>query len=230
VKPLLSSLLAFFLFQTLRCNCDMLKLIQLGLSFTDEKGNFAEGCSCWQFNFKFSLDSDMFAQDSIDLLKASGIDFQKFATCGIDVSQFGELMMMSGLILSDDVKWVSFHSGYDFGYLLKTLSCEELPSEESAFLEQLYTYFPCVFDIKVGASALLPPSTWLYSPLVASLFSSFLISMACALEFVFLSLYDLFINLLCVCVLCLSFFFILVSFSLSLSLCLPLFVSTSRSS
>lgn len=137
------------LFQTLRCNCDMLKLIQLGLSFTDEKGNFAEGCSCWQFNFKFSLESDMFAQDSIDLLKTSGIDFQKFATCGIDVEKFGELMMMSGLILSDDVKWISFHSGYDFGYLLKTLSCEELPSEESAFLEQLYTYFPCIFDIKV---------------------------------------------------------------------------------
>lgn len=41
--------------QTLRCNCDMLKLIQLGLSFTDEKGNFADDCVCWQFNFKFSL-------------------------------------------------------------------------------------------------------------------------------------------------------------------------------
>lgn len=41
--------------QTLRCNVDMLKLIQLGLSFTDAKGNWAEGCACWQFNFKFSL-------------------------------------------------------------------------------------------------------------------------------------------------------------------------------
>lgn len=140
-------------YQTLRCNCDMLKLIQLGLSFTDEKGNFAEGCSCWQFNFKFDLGSDMFAQDSIDLLKASGIDFDRFARDGIDILKFGELMMMSGLILSDDVKWVSFHSGYDFGYLLKTLSCEELPSEESAFLEQLYLYFPCVFDIKFMMTA-----------------------------------------------------------------------------
>ena len=91
----------------------------------------------------------MFAQDSIDLLKASGIDFDKFATCGIDIAHFGELMMMSGLILSDEIRWVSFHSGYDFGYLLKTLSCEELPSEEGAFLELLYTYFPVIFDIKV---------------------------------------------------------------------------------
>ena len=147
----------------------MLKLIQLGLSFTDEKGNFAPGCSCWQFNFKFSLAyvnsglffayyissvsfrDDMFAQDSIDLLKASGIDFQKFAECGIDVARFGELMMMSGLILTEDVKWVSFHSGYDFGYLLKTLTCEDLPTDETAFIELLYIYFPCIYDIKVLA-------------------------------------------------------------------------------
>mmetsp|Transcript_11544 Transcript_11544/g.17575 ORF Transcript_11544/g.17575 Transcript_11544/m.17575 type:complete len:329 (+) Transcript_11544:125-1111(+) len=140
-------------YQTLRCNVDMLKLIQLGLSFTDEKGNFAPGCSCWQFNFKFSLADDMFAQDSIDLLKASGIDFQKFAECGIDVARFGELMMMSGLILTEDVKWVSFHSGYDFGYLLKTLTCEDLPTDETAFIELLYIYFPCIYDIKFMMTA-----------------------------------------------------------------------------
>jgi hypothetical protein len=45
----------FILFQTLRCNVDLLKLIQLGLTFTDKDGNFAKGCTCWQFNFKFSL-------------------------------------------------------------------------------------------------------------------------------------------------------------------------------
>ena len=60
-------------YQTLRCNVDLLKIIQLGLSFANEKGEFAEGCCCWQFNFKFSLSEDMYAQDSIDLLKASGI-------------------------------------------------------------------------------------------------------------------------------------------------------------
>jgi hypothetical protein len=43
------------LLQTLRCNVDMLKLIQLGLSFTDGNGNWVNGCTCWQFNFKFSL-------------------------------------------------------------------------------------------------------------------------------------------------------------------------------
>ena len=31
----------------------------------------------YQFNFKFSLGDDIYAQDSIDLLTRSGIDFQR---------------------------------------------------------------------------------------------------------------------------------------------------------
>jgi CCR4-NOT transcription complex subunit 7/8 len=135
-------------YQTLRCNVDMLKLIQLGISLTDENGNWVDGCTCWQFNFKFSLSDDIFAQDSIELLKCSGIDFDKFEKLGIDVQYFGELMMMSGLVLNDDIKWISFHSKYDFGYLLKTLTCTELPVDEQGFLDLLFTYFPCIYDVK----------------------------------------------------------------------------------
>ena len=91
----------------------------------------------------------MFAQDSIELLKTSGIDFVKFEEYGIDVQYFGELMTMSGLVLTDDVKWISFHSGYDFGYLIKTLTCIELPAEENQFMELLYQFFPCIYDVKV---------------------------------------------------------------------------------
>jgi CCR4-NOT transcription complex subunit 7/8 len=133
----------------------MLKLIQLGLSFTDGEGNWAEGCTCWQFNFKFSLSGDMFAQDSIELLKTSGIDFPKFEEFGIDVLEFGELIMMSGLVLNDDVKWISFHSSYDFGYLVKTLTCSELPIDEGAFMDLLHTYFPYIYDVKVRLLCLL---------------------------------------------------------------------------
>ena len=91
----------------------------------------------------------MFAQDSIDLLITSGIDFDKFEKDGIDNHRFGELMMMSGLVLSDDVYWLSFHSGYDFGYLLRTLTCQELPTDENSFMELLHLYFPNIYDIKV---------------------------------------------------------------------------------
>ncbi|CAM9360118.1 unnamed protein product, partial [Ectocarpus fasciculatus] len=140
-------------YQTLKCNVDLLKLIQLGLSFTDEKGNWPNGCTCWQFNFKFSLSDDVYAQDSIDMLKQSGIDFEKFENYGIDVHHFGELMMVSGLVLNEDVKWLSFHSTYDFGYLVKTLTCKDLPDSESSFLDLLHTYFPGIYDIKYMMTA-----------------------------------------------------------------------------
>jgi hypothetical protein len=51
----------------------------------------------------------MYAQDSIDLLTKSGIDFKKHEEYGIDVEHFGELLISSGFVLLDDVKWISFH-------------------------------------------------------------------------------------------------------------------------
>jgi CCR4-NOT transcription complex subunit 7/8 len=93
--------------------------------------------------------ADIYAEDSIEMLKSSGIDFDKFEKQGIDVQYFGEVIMMSGLVLNDAVKWISFHSSYDFGYLLKVLTCTELPLEEQQFLELIHIFFPCIFDIKV---------------------------------------------------------------------------------
>ena len=52
----------------------------------------------------------MYAPDSIDLLKNSGIDFARNDESGIDVEYFGELLITSGLVLFDNVKWISFHS------------------------------------------------------------------------------------------------------------------------
>ena len=67
---------------------------------------------------------------------------------GFDPLLFGELLMVSCLVLDDRVKWVSFHSGYDFGYLIKLLTTQVLPQEEQSFFELLKIYFPTVYDIK----------------------------------------------------------------------------------
>ena len=45
----------------------------------------------------------MYAQDSIELLKNSGIDFACNEARGIDVLHFGELLMSSGIVLNDEV-------------------------------------------------------------------------------------------------------------------------------
>lgn len=143
-----------YAYQSLKCNVDLLKIIQLGLAFADSDGKFAPNCPCWQFNFKFSLTDDIFAQDSIDLLVKSGISFHDHATRGILPSLFGELCMVSGLVLMDNVRWVSFHSGYDYGYLLKLLTMSDLPETEGEFLKLLSLYFPNIFDIKYMTSLL----------------------------------------------------------------------------
>lgn len=97
----------------------------------------------------FCCRDDAYAEDSIELLKASGIDFDKFEKEGIDIRYFGEVLMMSGLVMNKDIKWASFHSSYDFGYLLKTLIGGELPPTEEGFMDLLHIYFPNVYDIKV---------------------------------------------------------------------------------
>ena len=72
---------------------DLLKIIQLGLTFLDEQGNLPEaGPSTWQFNFKFNLTEDMYAEESVGLLQNSGIQFSKHEQEGINPNMFaGEL-------------------------------------------------------------------------------------------------------------------------------------------
>lgn len=140
-------------YKTLKDNVDMLKLIQLGLTFSDEKGNLptcgTDKFCIWQFNFReFDVGEDVYASDSIELLKQCGIDFKKNNEMGIDSIRFAELLMSSGIVLNDSIKWVTFHSGYDFGYLLKLLTCRDLPETQAGFFNLINIYFPIVYDIK----------------------------------------------------------------------------------
>lgn len=139
---------AEFQYQCLKCNVDLLKIIQLGFTFMDEKGNVPSEASSFQFNFHFNLNEDMYAQESIDLLSNAGIMFQKNQEQGIDPMHFAELLTSSGVVLMDNVTWISFHSSYDFGYLVKLLTNKDLPNSEPEFLELLKLFFPNVYDIK----------------------------------------------------------------------------------
>jgi len=51
----------------------------------------------------------MYAQDSIDMLTGCGIQFSKHETDGIDPMEFSEQLITSGIVLNDNLKWVSFH-------------------------------------------------------------------------------------------------------------------------
>ena len=151
-------------YQTLRSNVNILKLIQLGLTFSNEEGllprirgkhdnkktdgkridemmvhdslthddercdgNKNDQYCVWQFNFKeFNIREDVYAHDSIELLKESGIDFVKNEERGIEYQRFAELLMSSGIVMNENMHWITFHSGYDFGYLLKILTSQSV--------------------------------------------------------------------------------------------------------
>jgi CCR4-NOT transcription complex subunit 7/8 len=90
----------------------------------------------------------LYAEDSIDLLRSSGLDFEKHSTEGLEPGDFAEMLLSSGLVLMDNVTWITFHSAYDFGYLLAQLTAASLPESEQEFLEDLKMYFPNLYDIK----------------------------------------------------------------------------------
>ena len=126
----------------------------------------------------------MYPPDSVEQLQKAGIEFQKHEEYGILPNDFAELMITSGLVLAPETKWISFHrcfffsitgllcrsyvqtltdqttlfhSGYDFGYFVKLLTAESLPTTEDGFFSLLNIWFPTVYDIKflMKASKLL---------------------------------------------------------------------------
>ncbi|KAH9366496.1 hypothetical protein HPB48_018089 [Haemaphysalis longicornis] len=135
-------------YKSLCCNVSMLNIIQIGFTFMDEAGNKPSNICTWQFNFKFSLTEDMYAQDSINLLINSGIQFERHEKDGIDPVKFAQLFTVSGVVLSDEVKLICFHGAYDMAYLLKVLTNQPLPEERSQFIELTKIYFPVVYDVQ----------------------------------------------------------------------------------
>ena len=140
-----------YYYKTIKVNVDSLKLIQVGITLSDSKGNKPEKVHTWQFNLKFDIKKDSYSNSSIELLKECGIDFNRIQKEGIPYQLFGEYLTTSGLFLNEDIVWVSFHGTYDFAYLLKSLTNSPLPNYEDEFIEQLSVYFPNIYDVKILA-------------------------------------------------------------------------------
>lgn len=131
-----------------RNNVNDLKLIQVGFSLANEKGETPQQTSTWQFNLSFDLGTDPHAVDSIDMLKGAGIDFEQLKQNGIPILRFAELLLSSGLVLTDQVHWICFHGSFDFGYLLRAVTNSKMPAAPAKFASSLKTYFPNIYDIK----------------------------------------------------------------------------------
>lgn len=136
-----------FHFHSLRINTKILKLIQLGITLGDADGKMPQICT-WQFNFEFDLANDMYSQNSIDLLLNANLNFRKHKEEGINPDIFGRALLTSGLVMNDSIYWISFHSSYDYAYLIKVLTGAALPESETDFCKLLEALFPNFYDIK----------------------------------------------------------------------------------
>ena len=66
----------------MRCNVDLLKIIQIGLTLSDEDGNYPQEVSTWQFNFHFSIECVYFFSRGIAALsKTLMTPFQRRHVC-----------------------------------------------------------------------------------------------------------------------------------------------------
>lgn len=161
-------------YQCLRCNVDMLKIIQLGISVFSEDGEsppatmhasqlgldsrrdetrkyagtMVQVPTTWQFNFNFSHKEDMSAEASIEGCRQAGIDFARLESEGIDPAHFGALLLSSGMVCDEEVRWISSHAGYDFGFLTKIMLPIPLPEKEEDFIKYMRAFFPSILDIK----------------------------------------------------------------------------------
>ena len=140
-----------FYYKTLKRNVDKLKLIQLGITLKNEKGEYPKNYPyhTWQFNLEFDKNTEPSHPSSMNLLKQCGIDFDKLKKRGINHKIFAQYLTISNLVLNPDIKWVSFQGAYDFGYLLKLLIGTDLPEKEDQFIDLLNLYFINYYDIRI---------------------------------------------------------------------------------
>ena len=140
-----------FYYKTMKLNVESTKLIQLGITLSNKNGEFPKNVPyhTWQFNLQFDIDNDKYSEESINLLKNSGIDFENLKKNGINYKKFSSGLINSGLVLNPKIKWISYHGSYDFAYLLKIVRNEKFPDNENDFIDNLKLYFPIYYDIKM---------------------------------------------------------------------------------
>ena len=137
-------------FQTMRSNVDILNPVQLGLSLSDINGNKTDNePSTWQFNFEFDASKETISGEALELLSKCGINVESHRTNGVDKLEFARLIMDSGLVMDENVTWITFHAAYDLGFLVKMLSNDIMPTNREEFGWWVQKFLPSTYDLNL---------------------------------------------------------------------------------
>lgn len=130
-------------------NVDGLKMIQLGITLFDNRAA-ASSSSSWQINLAdFDADVDPHSEPSVELLKKSGIDFDRFRREGVRGDELAELLPAALFGTPIGTRWITFHGLYDVAYLVKLITGRPLPGTLQGFLHLVRTILgPRVYDVK----------------------------------------------------------------------------------
>ncbi|PQM35840.1 putative CCR4-associated factor 1 homolog 8 [Prunus yedoensis var. nudiflora] len=122
-------------YEDVKFNVESLKLLQLGFTLSDARGNIGE------------------LGNSTCLGSMNGLDFARLGQFGISVAEFvfGFLRVLRIHRGLHDLTWVCFHGLYDLAYLLKLLTQKPLPDSVVMFAKALGVVFGIIYDVKFMA-------------------------------------------------------------------------------
>ncbi|KAJ8765740.1 hypothetical protein K2173_014862 [Erythroxylum novogranatense] len=132
-------------YKHLKFNVENSKLIQLGITLSDELGVVFV---TWEFNFQFDVEEDKHSPDSIHFLKLCGIDFCRLKKEGIVMERFSP--SFSHILRKHrNAQWVTFHGLYDLAHVLQAVTL--LPESVQEFAALVRLVFVSVVDVKYMA-------------------------------------------------------------------------------
>ncbi|KAM1862045.1 hypothetical protein ACFX14_002555 [Malus domestica] len=147
-------------YQDIALNVDSLNLIHVGITLFDDRGNVG---GTWEFNFRgfdeetdphvpeSDEETDPHVPESIALLKANGLDLEKFGKFGIDSDIFVEGFVEILRVHRGQLVWVSFHGLYDSAYVMKLVTRKTILSSPTEFAKMAGRLFERVYDLKFMA-------------------------------------------------------------------------------
>ncbi|KAF3786727.1 putative CCR4-associated factor 1-like protein 10 [Nymphaea thermarum] len=146
--PTLDENYAFF-----RQRANAVRLLQLGLTFSDEGGNLPKDPMTgerylWEFNVKVAKSMDEIDAVFRQHLTEKGIDVDYNMKHGIHPDMLCTGIWCMETLMKERIRWVVFSGCAAFSPLLNIMRPEQLPVRREAFLDAVKLYFSKFYELR----------------------------------------------------------------------------------